>query len=139
MKVFLGGTCGKSIWRDELIPILSDAGIEFYNPVIKGRRRIDVDRLREINYRESCDFVLYVITPDIRGVYSIAEVIDDSNKRPDKTLFLYLSETDDKKYPLNGMTYSLKEVGEMVERNHGKWFRSWEELVDFLKGFGGDA
>jgi hypothetical protein len=74
-----------------------------------------------------------VITTDIRGVYSIAEVIDDSNKKPKKTLFLYLPESDSKKYPLDGMDYSLMEVGEMVQRNGGRWFKEWEELLEFFE------
>jgi len=133
MKVFLGGTCGQSTWRDELIPILKILGIDFYNPVIKDRDRTDADKEDEIQYRKSCDFVLYVITPDIKGLYSIAEVIDDSHERPEKTLFLYLPESDDKKYPLEGMYGSLEEVGRMVERNNAKWFQTWMELVNFFK------
>lgn len=133
LRVFLGGTCGNSTWRDELKPILTSYGIDFFDPVIKGRDRTDEDRQREIEYRRVCDFTLYVITPDIRGVYSIAEVIDDSNRRPDKTLFLYLPETEDKKYPLEGMTRSLDEVGEMVRRNRAYWFKSWNDLIHFFE------
>lgn len=32
------------------------------------------------------------------GVYSIAEVVDDSNKRPEKTIFTILKEYDDTKF-----------------------------------------
>lgn len=133
MRVFLGGTCGSSTWRDELKPILDSYGIEYFDPVIKDRDRTDSDKEREISYRKSCDYVLYIITPDIRGVYSIAEVIDDSNRRPDKTLFLYLPETDDNKYPLEGMINSLEEVGNMVMRNRAYWFRTWDALVSFFE------
>ena len=38
----------------------------------------------EIKQRAECDFCLYVITPKMTGVYSIAEVVDDSNKRPEQ-------------------------------------------------------
>ena len=48
--------------------------------------------------REHCDFCLYVITPLMTGVYSIAEVTDDSNKRPEKTLFCVLHEDNNKKF-----------------------------------------
>ena len=34
MKVFLGGTCNNSIWRDVLIPLLTDNGINYFNPVV---------------------------------------------------------------------------------------------------------
>lgn len=32
-KVFLGGTCNESTWRDELIPHLEKMGIEYYIPL----------------------------------------------------------------------------------------------------------
>ena len=32
MKIFLGGTCNESTWRDELIPNLT---IDYFNPVVK--------------------------------------------------------------------------------------------------------
>ncbi len=32
MKVFLGGTCNKTTWREELIPLLT---IDYFNPVVK--------------------------------------------------------------------------------------------------------
>ena len=31
MKVFLGGTCNNSKWRDKLIPMLN---IDYFNPVV---------------------------------------------------------------------------------------------------------
>ena len=33
-KVFLGGTCNESTWRNELIPLLENAGVEYFNPVV---------------------------------------------------------------------------------------------------------
>lgn len=35
MKIFLGGTCCETTWRDELIPYLEKANIEYFNPVVK--------------------------------------------------------------------------------------------------------
>ena len=32
-KVFLGGTCNGSTWRDELIPMLN---IDYFNPVVEN-------------------------------------------------------------------------------------------------------
>ena len=133
MKVFLGGTCGESTWREELIPILKSSGVDYVDPVVRGRKRVAADQSKEIKERESCDLVLYCITPDIRGVYSIAEVIDDSNKRPKKTLYFFFDETEDKKYPLKGMDFSLKEVGQMVRRNGGTWFDTYEDMVEYFK------
>ena len=82
----------------------------------------------EIKQREQCDCCLYVITPEMTGVYSIAEVVDDSNKRPDKTVFCVLNDggfTD-------GQMRSLNSVGEMVKRNGGRFFLSLGEVANYL-------
>jgi hypothetical protein len=67
----------------------------------------------------------------MEGVYSIAEVIDDSNKRPEKTIFAYLLEDDSKEFSKHQVK-SLDMVGKMVEENGGKWFKSLEEISDYL-------
>ena len=85
----------------------------------------------EIKQRQICDYCLYVITPKMTGVYSIAEVIDDSNKKPDKTIFCFLK-TDGKLVLDLGQIKSLNQVGSMVVRNGGKFFKSLEEVANFL-------
>lgn len=85
MKVFLGGTCNGSTWREELIPLL---GIDYFNPVVEDWT--EECMAEERRQREECDYCLYVITPRMAGVYSVAEVVDDSNKRPGNTVFCLL-------------------------------------------------
>lgn len=129
-RVFLGGTCNESIWRDLLIPMLK---IDYFNPVVDDWT--PECQAEEIRQREQCDFCLYTITPRMTGVYSIAEVVDDSNKRPEKTVFCVL-ETD----PTGGEQFtkvqikSIEAVGKMVERNGGKLFRSLKDVADYLNG-----
>ena len=95
-KVFLGGTCNESTWREFLIPMLN---INYFNPVVDDWTE---DCMKEeIRQREICDYCLYVITPSMKGVYSIAEVVDDSNKRPNKTIFCLLQKDIPKRYELN--------------------------------------
>lgn len=79
-KVFLGSTCNNSKWRDEIKPLLK---IDFYDPVCCGEWNEEAYQ-RELYERKTADFVMYVITPKMAGFYSIAEVADDSNKRPEK-------------------------------------------------------
>ncbi len=125
-KVFLGGTCNESTWRNELI---EDLKINYFNPVVEDWTPECM--VEEIRQRETCDFVLYTITPKMTGVYSIAEVIDDSNKRPEKTLLCILDE-DNKKLFTNGQWKSLQQVGEMVRRNGGKTFVSLYSVAEYL-------
>ena len=62
MKVFLGGTCNDSNWRNLIIPMLS---IEFFNPVVDDWTPKCSDE--EIRQRRECDVCLYVVTPKMDG------------------------------------------------------------------------
>ncbi|GAI10708.1 unnamed protein product [marine sediment metagenome] len=64
MKVFLGGTCNESTWRDRLISLLK---IDYFNPVVEDWT--EECMAEEIRQRESCDYVLYVLTPLMTGSY----------------------------------------------------------------------
>lgn len=126
MKVFLGGTCTGWKWRDKLQPLLK---CDYYNPIVKNWS--EEDRLREVQERETSDYVLYGITNDIKGVYSIAEIVDDSNKRPEKTLFLNLYQEDEREFTKQ-MSHSLKAVEKLLEENRAKCFDSMEDAAEFL-------
>ena len=128
MKVFLGGTCNESKWREELIKMLK---IDYFNPVVE--EWTEECMKEEIRQREVCDYCLYVITPLMTGVYSIAEVIDDSNKRPNKTIFCFLNKDGDKNFT-KGQIKSLKQVGRMVEDNAAIWLKDLEEIATYLNG-----
>ena len=126
MKVFLGGTYNGWLWRDELQPLLN---CDYYNPIVEDWT--EEDRLRDVHERETADYVLYCITSDIKGVYSIAEVTDDSNKRPSQTLFLNLYQEDGTKES-NQMAKSLVAVERLLEENGVKCFTSIEDVAEFL-------
>jgi hypothetical protein len=139
-RVFLGGTCGESKWREKLILKLE---IDYFNPVVENWT--EACMAEEIKQRKNCDYVLYVITPNMEGVYSIAEVVDDSNKRPEKTVFCFLKK--DKKGEEFGMSYdivdkeftqgqlkSLKQVEKMVEENGAKVCSSLKDVASYLNG-----
>jgi len=125
-KVFLGGTCNESKWRDKLIKKLK---IDFFNPVVEDWTPECMKE--EIKQRKKCDFCLYVITPKMTGVYSIAEVIDDSNKRPNQTLFCFL-EIDGRNRFSVAQIKSLNQVKKMVSLNGAKCFDDLEEIAKYL-------
>lgn len=143
VKVFLGGTCAETVWREKLISMLH---CEYFNPVVDDWTEECMKE--EIQQRNTCDYCLYVITPSMQGVYSIAEVVDDSNKRPNKTILCVLSEeisygeVNPAKmlydYPSDKINFSiaemksLEQVGKMIQRNGAKYFRSLKEVADFL-------
>lgn len=70
MKVFLGGTCNESVWRNELIPMLK---IDYFNPVVDDWTPDCVDE--EYRQKASSDYELYVFTPELTGCFSVAELI----------------------------------------------------------------
>ena len=127
MKVFLGGTCNGSNWRDKLIPNLK---IDYFNPVVEDWTPECQEE--EIRQRQNCDYCLYVITPKMTGVYSIAEVIDDSNKRPEKTIFCFIQDDCGKSFD-GAQIKSLRMVGKMVQDNGGIFVEDFCHLPKILR------
>jgi len=116
VKVFLGGTCNESRWRNRIITMLE---IDFFNPVVEDWTPECM--AEEIRQREKCGIVLYAITPKMTGAYSIAEAVDDSNKRPERTVFIRLRDDGKERFD-EGQWKSLGAVAQMVERNGGAVF-----------------
>ena len=129
-KVFLGGTCNKTVtnqtYRDKLIPMLK---IDYFNPLVEDWTEECYQE--ELRQREECGYCLYVITPQMTGVYSIAEVIDDSNKRPEKTVFCYIEDFHGDRFVGHDLK-ALNKVGQMVEDNGGVFFTKLEDVAFFL-------
>ena len=121
-KVFLGGTCNGSDWRKKLIPKLK---IDYFNPVVEDQT--ELDRLIEIRERNVCDYVLYVLTKDMKGIYSIAEVTDDSNKRPERTILCVLKDGFN-----DGQIKSFEALEDLVSKNGATVLHSLDEVVEHL-------
>jgi hypothetical protein len=132
IRCFLGGTCNNSTWRERLIPLLT---IDYFNPVVKDWT--EECQAEELRQREECDFCLYVITPKMTGFYSIAEVVDDSNKRPKKTIFCFTEEDEIGDYVQIFTTpqiKSLKATQDLIHRNGGYCCTCLESVASYLNG-----
>lgn len=129
MKVFLGGTCNESTWREELIKMLE---IDYFNPVVEDWTPECMEE--EFKQRKECDLCLYTITPKMTGVYSIAEVVDDSHRRPEKTILCVLH-TDGFFVFQPAQIKSLDAVADMIYTNGAIAFGSLEEVADYLNKF----
>ena len=103
--------------------------IDYFNPVVPDWT--EECQTEEIRQRAKCDFLLYVITPLMAGVYAIAEVVQDSNVRPEKTLFCVLPEDEGSEFDI-GQTKSLLMVAKMIEQNGGMVFGSLDAVADYL-------
>ncbi len=126
-KVFLGGTCNESTWREQLIPMLN---IDYFNPVVKDwTSECQAEEERQKN--EECNYQLYVITPRMTGVFSIAEVVEAAITRHDKTVFCVIPKDGELTFT-KGQLKSLNAVGSMVTKYNGVWCKSLEEVANYL-------
>ena len=122
MKVFLGGTCGKSNWREYLI---SKLNIGYFNPVVDDWTQECI--AEENKQKEICDYNLFVITYEMKGVYSVAEVVDLSNKKPAGTILCILEDGFN-----DGEIRSLNAVYDLVKKNGSTAFKSLDDVAHFL-------
>ena len=129
MKVFLGGTCADSTWREHLIPQLS---IDYYNPIVEEWN--EEAMLAEEAAKENSDYFLFCLTPQYEGLYSFAEVIDASYHFGKQVLFCYLEE--DSRTWTQEELIALEYIGGIVAQNGGLWINHLEEVADFLNSTG---
>lgn len=128
MNVYLGGTCNGSLWRETLKPLLR---VSHYDPVVPNWTAECM--AEEVRQREISDYVLYVITPKMTGVFAIAEAVEDSNKRPERTIFCFLESDEGLEFTPHQLK-SLTQTAKLIEANGAKWFRSLQEIADFVNG-----
>lgn len=109
-KVFLGGTCAKTTWRDYLIDRIQ---ISYFNPVVEDWTP-EYQEIEEIQKNRHCNIHLYVITKEMQGVFSIAEVIDSSLTNGKITILHVIPDGFE-----SHQIKSLQAVVNMVQRNGG--------------------
>ena len=130
IKVYLGGTCNGSAWRDELIGML-DKNIQTYNPIVE---KWDASSSDNYEIKQGIDFLLYVLTPELNGFMSIANAVDASNKMPEKLLFCYLPEYNGKKFNKHNLE-CMKAIKNLIKNNGGKVFDNLNEIANFLNNY----
>ena len=124
-KVFLGGTCNESTWRNELIPLLEKEGIDYFNPVVDDWTPECQEE--EYHQKEICDIHLYLITKKMKGVFSIAEAVSSCQSKDKEILFAFADfdgefDTAEKK--------SLDAVGHLVTRLGGDYLFDLTDISD---------
>ena len=83
-KIFLGGTCNQTTWRDSLIKML-DSSLSYYNPVVDDWT--PDCQVEEIKQKESeCNIHFYCITSAMTGAFSIAEAVDSVHNKSKRTI-----------------------------------------------------
>lgn len=109
-KVFLGGTWNNSKWRDTLIPLIQ---IDKFNPIVENWTA-ECQEIEETEKEYNCDVHLYVITSEMSGVYSIAEVVDSVHNKTKKTILHVIPDGFSK-----GQLMSLEVVVNLVKKRGG--------------------
>lgn len=132
ISVFLGGTCNQSTWRDELLTMLDQDKVKAFNSVVDDWN--EEAQINEDWHKANDDFCLYVLTPEMTGIYSIFEVADDSNKRPDRTIFCVLPERNRKTFSI-GLRKNFLKIKKDLIRNGAKVCESLEEIAMFLNTY----
>ena len=108
-KVFLGGTCNETTWRDELSKMLK---VDFFNPIVSDWTS-ECQAMEEDEKAVSCNVHLYVITSAMIGTFSIAEAVESSMTAGKQTIFHVIPDGFNK-----GQLKSLDAVSKMI-RKHG--------------------
>ncbi len=109
-KVFLGGTCAESTWRDSLIGILQ---VDFFNPVVDDWTE-ECQEIEEVEKRDFCNIHLYVITKEMIGSFSIAEAIESSMTHRKQTILHVIPDGFN-----DQQVHSFRAVCKMVIKNGG--------------------
>lgn len=130
MKVFLGGTCNGSTWRNEIIPLLD---LDYFNPVVDNWKPEDMEN--EIRERQSSTFLLYTLTPKMTGCYSFAEVAFDAANHPAKTILCILYDDAGKKFDESQMRQILA-LTKLLSPTI-KVFTDLNSVAEFLNKFKG--
>ena len=103
--------------------------IDYFNPVVEDWTPECMEE--EIKQRKESDYCLYVLTPKMIGVYSVAEVVDDSNKQPNKTVLCILLTDGELAFDKVQMK-SLEQVNKMVAYNGAHVFNTLKCVANFL-------
>lgn len=116
MKIFLGGTCNNSMWREKLIPLLESREINYFNPVVDDwNEEAQENEKRE---KEICDVHLYVITPKMKSIFSIAEAVDDSHNKNCRCIFFVFEKYEGQTFEKHHIM-SLTATCELIRKNGG--------------------
>lgn len=85
--VFLGGTTCETDWRSTVQSNLQQS-IKSFNPIVEDWTEDCIENEKHMK-REICNIHLYVITSEMKGVYSIAEAVE-SVHMSNKTTILHI-------------------------------------------------
>lgn len=94
-EVFLGGTTNNDTWRVKLISMLAK-NVGYFNPVVENYN--EAKKAIEDIAKQKATHMVYVITPNMKSFYSIAEMTEDAVLNNKQVIICFLNnESPDKK------------------------------------------
>lgn len=129
--VFLGGTCNGSKWREKLVESLY---IKAFNPVVK--EWTEEARINEENIKAQVPILLYVITPNQHGFYSIAEMIVSALNETNKQTIICFLDNDDGEMFTEEQKKSNKNIETLLNTYVATYFYySLEEVANHINSY----
>ena len=139
MRIFLGGTCADTTWRDDFIKEIEGSEIEYFNPVVKDWTP-ECQAIEEDEKNNKCDTHLYVITKEMMGTYSIAEIINSAwqavvyGTKVNFVIFAVLNEGTWQKHEIKSFNAVMEMVKHIAPHNSiALYVKNMKELTDYIK------
>lgn len=110
-RIFLGGTCNGTTWREQLISALNQ--VDYFNPVVNDWTP-ECQQKEYVEKEDKCNIHFYCITSAMTGVFSIAEVIDSVHNKSKTTILHVIPDGFDTR-----QLKSLKAVVDLVQLRGG--------------------
>lgn len=126
-RIFLGGTVNGSTWREQFIALLRTKN--YFNPVVSDWTA-QAQHIEE-QEKSRCAYCIYVITPKMTGLFSVAELVDGSNKKPANTVGCFLKSDDESIFD-EGQWRSITAIVKLLRQNGTLCFFSLEDLASFF-------
>ena len=126
LSVFLGGTCGTSTWRDELVSMFNK-NVSYFNPVVKNWTE-ECQKIED-EHKSNDDIFLFVITPETDNSYSISEVTELAILRPESMIMCVLDNANGELFT-DHEAKAWKKIASNLKKQHRAYVcRSLKEVA----------
>ena len=91
--VFLGGTIGGRNWREEFLELVKEkkSKIRCFNPIVSEWTKECIELENFVKHHAI--YHIYVLSPAMRGCYTIAEMVNSAHES-DKKTYVYIMDED---------------------------------------------
>lgn len=128
-KVFLGGTTAGEDWREKIKPNIR---CDYFDPFIRDGEWTEENFKEELEERKLiCSHFVYVYTPASVGMYTIAEMVEDSILRTKQTMVCFLEKDGDATFD-EQQKASIDKVKRMIAHYHNNIYDNLDDLLSAI-------